>query len=119
MGRPLVPRCQPLRQIITLLPRNWGLSGVVNGRIVERRRFQFIFPSEESMLTVMRRGPWAFADRIIVLQRWNPDMDESLLNFIPFWVQFRGIPLQYLTRTMIKTMAEKFGEVLKANLQPM
>lgn len=69
IGRPLMPRKQNLRQILSTLPRSWGLVGFVRGRIVEQRRFQFIFPSEESLEIVLRRGPWAFADRMLVFQR--------------------------------------------------
>lgn len=101
MDFPLIPRRQNLWYIVTTLPRNWGLNGIISGRIIERSRFQFVFPSEELMQSVLNRGPWAFYDRMIVLQRWNPDMDMLMLNYIPFWIQIRGIPLQFLTRNVI------------------
>lgn len=59
IGRPVMPRCQNLRAIVATMPRTWGLEGIVRGRIIEGRRFQFVFPSEEAMETVMRRGPWS------------------------------------------------------------
>lgn len=86
-----MPRKQNLRQIIATLPRSWGLVGFVRGRIVEQRRFLFVFPSEESLDTVLRRGSLSYADRMLVLQRWSPDFDPLSLNFIPFWIQIRGI----------------------------
>lgn len=70
VGRPVMPRRQNLRAIITAMPITWGLEGIVRGRQVEGRRFQFMFPSEEAMETVVRRGPWAYAERMLVLQRW-------------------------------------------------
>ncbi|CAA7045233.1 unnamed protein product [Microthlaspi erraticum] len=100
VGRPTIPRRQNLRSLIAVLPRIWNMPNV-HGRIIEGGRFQFIFPSEESMETVLRRGPWAFAERMVVLQRWSPYIMADMLNFIPFWIQIRGIPLQYMTQDVI------------------
>ena len=84
MGRPVMPRRQNLRSIVASMPRGWGQSGLVHGRIVPGNQFQIIFPSEESLETVIRRGPWAFNDRMLILQRWSPLGNPPLLNFIPF-----------------------------------
>lgn len=112
IGRPLIPRKQNLRQILTSLPRSWGLVGLVRGRIIKNRRFQFVFPSEESLETVLRRGPWSYAERMITLQRWSPDMNLFTLNFIPFWIQIKGIPLQFLNLGVITSIARSLGEVM-------
>lgn len=86
MGRPLMPRKQNLRQVLVSLPRTWGMVGFVRGRMVGNWRFQFVFPLKESLETVLRRGLWSYAERMLVLQRWSPEMDPSALNFIPFWI---------------------------------
>ncbi|XP_048593471.1 uncharacterized protein LOC125576956 [Brassica napus] len=113
VGRPVMPRRQNLRAVVATMPRNWGLEGIVRGRTIEARRFQFVFPSEEAMETVIRRGPWAYADRMLVLQRWTPLMDMALLNFIPFWIQIRGIPLQYMNREVILNIARTIGQYIQ------
>lgn len=81
--------------------------------MMEGRRFQFVFPSEEAMETVIRRGPWAYVERMLVLQRWTPLMDMNLLNFIPFWVQVRGIPFQYMNRSVILHIAREMGQYIQ------
>lgn len=113
IGRPVMPRRQNLRAIVASMPRNWGFEGIVRGRIIEGRRFQFVFPSEEAMETVLRRGPWAFVERMLVLQRWSPLMDIDLLNFIPFWIQVRGIPFQYMNREVIVNIARVIGQYIQ------
>ncbi|XP_013645882.2 uncharacterized protein LOC106350558 [Brassica napus] len=113
IGRPVMPRKQNLRAIVATMPRNWGFDGVVRGRIIEGRRFQFVFPTEEAMDTVSRRGPWAFADRMLVLQRWTPLMDMEMLNYIPFWIQIRGIPLQFMNRDVIVHIARTLGDYIQ------
>lgn len=112
MGRPLMPRKQNLRQVLASLPRTWGMVGFVRGRMVGNWRFQFVFPSEESLETVLRRGLWSYAERMLVLQRWSPEMDPSALNFIPFWIQIKGIPLQFMNFGVIDSIARSLGEVL-------
>lgn len=40
-------------------------------------------------------------------------MDMTLLNKIPFWIQVRGIPLQYMNREVIVHIARKLGEYIQ------
>ncbi|KAG2310874.1 hypothetical protein Bca52824_022431 [Brassica carinata] len=95
MCRPLMQRKQNLRAMVSTLPRIWGLSGIINGRIVERSKVQFVFPSEELI--------------------WHPGMNDLMLNSIPFWVQIRGIPLQFLTEPVIRHIGDTMGEVIKVD----
>lgn len=113
VGRATIPRRQNVRSIISTMPRVWGLDDLVRGRAVEGRRFQFVFPSEEAMESVLRRGPWAYGDRMIVLQRWKPLMDMNLLNFIPFWIQVRGISFQFMNREVIVFLARAMGQYIQ------
>ncbi|KAJ4912230.1 Uncharacterized protein Rs2_06851 [Raphanus sativus] len=113
VGRPVMPRKQNLRAIVATMPRSWGFEGIVRGRLIEGRRFQFVFPSEEALETVLRRGPWAYAERMLALQRWTPLMDMDTLNYIPFWVQIRGIPMQVINREVIVYIARIMGQYIQ------
>jgi len=62
------------------------------------------------METVLRRGPWAFNDRMLIIQRWTPQL--PLLDFIPFWIQVRGIPYQFLNRGVVEHIGRSLGQVL-------
>lgn len=115
MGRPVIPRRQNIRAIIANLPRSWGLAGVIHGRIVAGGNFQFIFPTEEAMENVLRRGPWAYNDRMLILQQWTPLMNPSLLNFIPFWVQIRGIPYHLMNEEVIAHVARAMGQLMEVD----
>lgn len=112
VGRPLLPRQQNLHSIVVALPRLWGQAGLIHGRVVEGRRFQFVFSTEESMETVLRRGPWAFAERLLVLQHWSPLMNLNILKFIPFWIQIRGIPLQFMNQEVIAHIGRVLGQLM-------
>ena len=115
MGRPVMPRRQNLRSIIASMPRVWGQSGLVHGRIVGGNQFLFIFPSEESLDLVIRRGPWAFNDRMLILRQWNPLDNQPLINFIPFWIQIRGIPFHYLNREVISHIGRSLGNLMEVD----
>ncbi|KFK25483.1 hypothetical protein AALP_AA8G120300 [Arabis alpina] len=101
IGRHVMPRRQNLRAMVATLLRSWGPDGFVHGRLIDGERFQFVFPSEESMNNVLNRGSWAFNDRMVIMQQWTPLLNHQALNFIPFWVQIRGIPFQYLNLEVV------------------
>lgn len=118
MGRPLMRRKQNIRAVVNSLPRIWGLSGLVNGRLIDRTRFQFVFPSEEMMRSVINRGPWAYNERMLVIKRWTPEMTEESLDSIPFWIQIRGIPIQYLTAPVIQHIGDRLGGAIEVDFNP-
>lgn len=53
------------------------------------------------METILHRGPRAFADQMLILQWWTSLMNLAMLNFIPFWIQICGIPLQFMNQEVI------------------
>lgn len=61
-----MPRRRNLRAIVASMPKKFGFYRYVRGKIIEWRRFQSVYLSEKAMDTVIRRGPWAFADRMLV-----------------------------------------------------
>lgn len=65
------------------------------------------------MDTVMRRGPWAFDDRMLVLLKWTPLMELELLNFIMFLIQVRGILLQFMNHEVIHHTARAMGQYIQ------
>lgn len=118
MGRPTMQTKQNIRALLTSLPKMWSIPGLITGRIVERRKFQFVFPTEEMLSSVLERGPWAFNDRMLVVSQGNAGMDDHNLNHIPFWVQIRGIPLEYMSEPVIRDIGDRMGEVMKIDFKP-
>jgi len=55
--KPVNPRKQNLRAMASALPRLWGVGEEVSSRILDSRKIQFLFQSEDSMASVLRRGP--------------------------------------------------------------
>jgi len=113
--KPVNPRKQNLRALLNALPRLWGVGDEVSGRILENMKIQFLFRSEESMGSVLRRGLWSFNEWMCVTQRWNPNHTDQDLKRIPFWIQIRGIPLHFLTLRMITSIGRRMGHFLETD----
>ena len=113
--KPVNPRKQNLRAMLTTLPRLWGVPEEVTGRILENKKIQFLFQSDESMASILRRGPWSFNDWMCVTKRWNPNQTDDDLKEIPFLVQVRGIPLHYLTNRMVTHIGENLGNFMETD----
>lgn len=108
----LNPRKQNLRALALQLPRLWGVADSVNGRVIGPDKVQFRFPSEETMNLILRRSPWSFAEWMVTLHRWSPNLSDDASKVIPFWIQIRGIPLQYLTEPMIRFIGDILAPVV-------
>ena len=113
--KPVNPRRQNLRAMAGALPRLWGVGEGVNSRILENRKIQFLFQSDESMASVLRRGPWSFNVWMCVVQKWNPNHSDQDLQRIPFWIQIRGIPLHFLTERMVTSIGGRLGHFLETD----
>ncbi|KAG7633129.1 Zinc knuckle CX2CX4HX4C [Arabidopsis suecica] len=94
-------------------PKNVGEEVV--GRILEIHKIEFLFQSEESMFSILRRGPWSFNDWMCVIQRWTKLHSDAEFKRIPFWIQIRGIPLRFLTARIITSIGERMGLFLETN----
>ena len=106
------PEKQSMSALINQMPCIWGVTEKVIGRVIDSRRFQFVFKTEDAMNRVLEKSPWYFADRLIVLKRWAPTVTEESLKKVQFWVQIRGIPPHYLSRAIVDFVGDKLGQVV-------
>ncbi|KAL0854042.1 hypothetical protein Bca101_059194 [Brassica carinata] len=95
---------------MSALSKLWGMADVVSSRVFENNKIQFLFQSEESLLSVLHRGPWSFNEWMVSLHRWSPNHTDADFNFISFWVQVRGIPIQYLTQRVVVRIGHEIGQ---------
>ncbi|XP_024013305.1 uncharacterized protein LOC112087593 [Eutrema salsugineum] len=109
---PLNPKKQNLRAMISALPRVWGLEDATSGRIIGHNQLQFLFRSEDMMNLVLQRTPWSFADWMVTVHRWMPNLTETSRKMLPFWMQIRGIPIQFLSRQTITFIGDLYGQVI-------
>ncbi|KAG7579029.1 hypothetical protein ISN45_Aa03g031980 [Arabidopsis thaliana x Arabidopsis arenosa] len=117
IARPLNPRAQNLFSVISSLPRVWGLTAPVHGRVLDGTFVQFLFQSELDLISVQRREPWLFNNWFIVNQRWEIFPDVGFLTTIDLWVQIRGIPLPYVCVEAVSEIAQELGQIIHIDFQ--
>jgi len=112
IARPLNPRVQNLNAVIAALPRCWGLTVHVHGRILDATYVQFLFQNEIDLQSVQRREPWLFNNWFVATQRWELAPALNFVTSIDLWVQIRGIPLSYVCEETALDIARDLGEVI-------
>lgn len=112
IARPLNTRSQSLQAVVSSLPRTWGLTTRIHGRVLSDTYVQFIFQSEIDLVSVQRRAPWIFNNWFIASQRWEDFPDVDFLTTIDLWVQIRGIPLLYVSEGTARFIAQTLGQVI-------
>lgn len=115
IARPLNPRVQDLQTVVSSLPRSWGLATRVLGRVLDDTYVQFLFQSEVDLLSIQRREPWVFNNWFIAFQRLEDLPDVNFLTSIDLWVQFRGIPLPYVSNRTVRIIARRLGEFVETD----
>ena len=70
----------------------------------------FRFRDMEARDWVMESGPWNLAGRPFILRAWR--MLNIQLTYIPIWVKFYNIPLEYWTNTSLGYIASAVGNPL-------
>ncbi|KAL9299329.1 unnamed protein product [Arabidopsis thaliana] len=112
IARPLNPRVQNLYSVIAALPRSWGLTTHVHGRVLDATYVQFLFHTEMDLVSVQRREPWLFNNRFVASQRWEPAPALNFVTTIDLLVQMRGIPLPYVYEETALEIAQEIGEII-------
>ena len=76
----------------------------------------FTFDNKEDVDTILANQPWSFDKHLMVLQRYEKDMDveELPFNLMPFWVQVHGIPIRLRNQRVVEGICETIGPVCSA-----
>ncbi|CAL8996959.1 unnamed protein product, partial [Prunus brigantina] len=84
---------------------------------INQDKFSFAFNTREERAMILQGGPWLFNSYLLVLA--EADGVSNPVN-IPltrqeFWVQVKGLPLTFMTRTMGKLIGETLGGYVLAD----
>ncbi|KAL9840628.1 hypothetical protein AtNW77_Chr2g0230761 [Arabidopsis thaliana] len=112
IARPLLPRVQNFNAVINALPRAWGLTAHVHGRILDATYVQLLFQTEIYLLSVQRREVWLFNNWFVASQRWEAAPSLNFVTTIDLWVQMRGIPILYVFEKTELEIAQELGEII-------
>lgn len=90
----------------------WNLEGRFEGRVLGLDKFQIAFRSESEFLQVLKKGPYHYKRWMILLQRWEPTVQNLFPTNISFNVRIHGISLQYWSEGTILTIGSELGKCI-------
>lgn len=71
------------------------------------------FDNKEEMDKIIETEPWSFDKHLVVLQRYDKDIDlvDMKFNMENFWVQVHDIPVRFRTQKVVEKICEVIGTV--------
>ncbi|KAM2625433.1 hypothetical protein TB1_032301 [Malus domestica] len=85
---------------------------------LEDNRFVFGFNPMQKRTTILRGGPWLYNKQCLLVLGEADSLTypaRILLFFQEFWVQFKGIPLGYMTRHMGEFLGNILGDCIRTD----
>ncbi|XP_048439353.1 uncharacterized protein At4g02000-like [Pyrus x bretschneideri] len=96
----------------------WRPKATVVVTDLEDNRFTFGFNSMQERTTILHRGPWLYNKQYLLLLGEADTLAypaQIPLHIQEFWVQFKGLPLCYMTRHMGEFLGNILGEYILMN----
>ncbi|KAJ1433128.1 hypothetical protein SESBI_06350 [Sesbania bispinosa] len=76
--------------------------------------FLFNFKTAKDARRALDGGPWYVMGCLLSLQCWIPEasVHEVNFDFVGFWVQFHGLPLEFMTTSNAVKVAKLLGDIV-------
>lgn len=104
----------PFKVVEPIARKLWGNLGLSKVFLHSKGYYIFKFSSVNDRDKVLASGPWHFASKIIVLQKWQGGVEFSKTECdkFPIWVKLSQIPLSYWSDEGISYIASAIGKPL-------
>ena len=75
----------------------------------------FTFNNQTNLEQVLNTEPWSFDKHLMVLHRYDKEVDVSEIDFnmVAFWIQVHELPVHFRTRTVAENICGAAGLVDK------
>ncbi|KAJ6346531.1 hypothetical protein OIU78_009042 [Salix suchowensis] len=96
----------------TIASRIWKHSGLEHVMATSNGFFLFRFKKESDLQEILRKGPWMFGGKTIVLQQWHPHFgfDKNKIASLPVWIRLKGLPFPLWTTQGLSQAASMVGK---------
>ncbi|KAJ1382959.1 Zinc finger, CCHC-type [Sesbania bispinosa] len=114
VGRILTGKPLNRAAVKEILAQAWRLNEELQISDMGPDVFLFQFQEAKQAKKVLEDGPWYVMGHLLSLQTWVPEVSVFEVNYdyVSFWIQLHGLPLEYMnTRNAIK-VAKLLGEVV-------
>ncbi|KAF8379973.1 hypothetical protein HHK36_027439 [Tetracentron sinense] len=98
----------------------WKVKHKVTPSNLSDGHILFNFEDETNLRRVLQNQPWCFHGCLLKLQRWNPSLLISKLQFqlVPFWNQLHDLTPDLYTVRIAKEIASKISTVKDVDSSP-
>lgn len=95
--------------------RAWGNLQDLQVGDLNLNTFLFTFSDANLATRILAEGPWNIMGNLLSLQFWDPQisMAEVHFNLVPFWTQFHGLPMEFMSLTNVSKLAAAVGNLLE------
>ncbi|KAM2079671.1 hypothetical protein EV2_026314 [Malus domestica] len=115
VGAALVNRTLNKWGVQNILRSAWKELGEVEIKWVCDNLFIITVPDETTAAQILNQVPWALMKQNFSVKRWPQELalEEVQVEFVPFWVQIRGMPLFLNSEVNVKRLACEIGEFME------
>ncbi|WOK96222.1 hypothetical protein Cni_G04929 [Canna indica] len=108
-------RTPPLALVQSVLPKIWKTNGSIQVINMALGFFCFKFANKDYLNKVLAGGSWFLRKQVLMLISWKVNFQPMLekISSIPVWIQFPGLPLEYIQREILIKIASSIGQPLK------
>lgn len=95
----------------------WRPAMGMNIKELQPKRYLFRFFHEGDLERIIKDGPWAYEQSLLILRRVEPHEDpESLvLMHSAFWIQVHGLPVGYRSDAILQAVGNFIGTLVKTD----
>ncbi|WOL05668.1 hypothetical protein Cni_G14397 [Canna indica] len=108
-------RSSPFELVKSILPKIWIIKAKCNVIDLPTEFYAFKFDNEEDYWDVLSGGPWFLKGQALSLLQWKDNFQppNEKVEEISVWVQFLGLPYEYLSSNILPQVAAVIGKPLK------
>lgn len=96
----------------------WAGTGGVTIRDIEDNLFLAVFSTKDDLERVFIQSPWTFDKKLIMIVRFEDDMQPTEVKFShsAFWIRVFNLPIKSMIREVAKDIGNEVGRFIEANV---
>ncbi|KAJ1394662.1 Zinc knuckle CX2CX4HX4C [Sesbania bispinosa] len=113
IGRIIADKVLNKNAVKEIVSKAWNLQEELKIVDMGPNIYLFTISAVSSVKKILEGGPWFIMGHLLSLQNWVPEASVFEINydFVKFWVQLHGMPLEFMNIKNARKIAEKIGAV--------
>ncbi|KAJ1405016.1 Zinc knuckle CX2CX4HX4C [Sesbania bispinosa] len=114
VGKVLVEKVLNKAVVKEIISKAWNLGEDLNIVDLGPNVYMFNFSRVKDAKRILEEGPWFIMGNLLNIQNWIPEVSVFEVNYdyVLFWVQFHGLPLDLMSTTNAGKIGKILGDVI-------